>query len=401
MAARLPRAAAPAVLAAASLALTLALGEVFVRCWLPAQDRHYVFPPGLERELAPDPAILPGVSGPSRFVVNSRGLRGDELPPGRAFRVLAVGGSTTQCLYLDQAEAWPQRLQELLGARAPEALPVWVGNAGKAGRRLPEHRVQLEHLLPELGEVDVVVMLLGANDLNRRLNEDAGYRPPDLRRRAVRDELLARAFDLYPRDYALVPPRRSALYALVDRALAARRIRRHWQMIEDRRGGNYVVWRELRARASHVREALPDLRSALDAYASDLRAVRALASARGVRVVFLTQPFVYRDDLPPEHVDLLWMGWVGERQTDPGQEYYSVPALARAYAAFNRTLLDVCRETAAECIDLEPLLPKDTRSFYDDIHFNEAGSERVARALLDHLARSAPFAPPRSAARGS
>jgi lysophospholipase L1-like esterase len=399
--ARLPRVAASAALAATSLAVALLLGEFLVRGWLPAPDRHYVYPPGLHREFAPDPGILPGVNGVSRFVVSSLGLRGDELPAERAFRVLAVGGSTTQCLYLDQEEAWPRRLQDLLAARAPAPLRVWVGNAGKAGRRLPEHRVQLEHLLPELGGIDAVVMLLGANDVNRRLNEDARYRPPDPSRPEVRAELLARAFDLYPRDYALLPPSRSALLALVDRVRSAHRIRRHWQMIEDRRGGNYVAWRELRARASAIRDAPPDLRSALDAYASDLRAVEALVRARGVRVVFLTQPFVYRDDLPPELAALLWMGWVGERQTDAGQEYYSVSALAQAYAAFNRTLLDVCRETAAECIDLEPLLPKDTRSFYDDIHFNEAGSERVARALFDHFATRAPFAPTRPGAGGS
>jgi hypothetical protein len=217
----------------------------------------------------------------------------------------------------------------------------------------------------------------------------------------VRAELLARAFDLYPRDYALLPPRRSALFALVERVESSRRIRRHWQMIEDRSGSNYVLWRELRARASRIREELPDLGAALEAYASDLRAVAALVRGRGVRAVFLTQPYVYRDDLPPELAELLWMGWVGERQTDPGQEYYSVPALARAYAAFNRTLLDVCRETGAECIDLEPLLAKDTRAFYDDIHFNEAGSERVARAVFDHFAAHAPFRSPVAAAGGS
>jgi hypothetical protein len=37
------------------------------------------------------------------------------------------------------------------------------------------------------------------------------------------------------------------------------------------------------------------------------------------------------------------------------------------------------------------LLPKDTRSFYDDIHFNEAGAEAVARALFRYLAARPPF----------
>jgi hypothetical protein len=108
-------------------------------------------------------------------------------------------------------------------------------------------------------------------------------------------------------------------------------------------------------------------------------------------VIFVTQPYVYRDDLPGEHAKLLWMGWIGERQSEPGQEYYSVGALARAYEAFNRTLLGFCRDTGAECIALEPKLPKDTRSFYDDIHFNESGAELVARVVYEYFASRPPF----------
>lgn len=386
----LRRGGTSAALLGVSLGVALFLGEALLRVLVPNPDGYYVYPPGLRSEFEPLETIMPGVTGISRFAVSSLGLRGDELAPEHELRLLAVGGSTTQCLYLDQTEAWPQRLQHLLGERWGRDR-VWVGNAGKAGRRLPEHRVQLEHLLPALPGLDAVVMLVGANDLNRRLSEGADYRPPDLDRPEVREALLARAFDLYPRQYALRPLRRTALFALLEQARSSIRIRRQWEMMQDRSGRNYEQWRELRARAARILEEPPDLGIALAAYAADLRAVREIARRHGVRAVFLTQPYLYRDDLPPELAKLLWLGWVGERQTAPNQEYYSVGALAHAYEAFNGALLAFCRETDAECLDLEPLLPKDTRSFYDDIHFNEAGSEQVARTLFAYLVAQPPF----------
>ena len=386
----LRRGLAVAALFAGSASVALVLAEAALRLLLPAPEGWFVFPPGLRREFEPREEIMPGVRGVSRFIVNSEGIRGDEPSAANTHRILAVGGSTTQCLYLDQTEAWPGRLQKLLNERAGSRARVWVGNAGKAGRRLPEYRLQLEHLLAAHPELDTIVMLVGANDVNRRLNED-GFRPVDLGDPEVREALLDRAFDVRPRSYALLPPRRTAVWGLASRVEKTIEIRRHWRMIEDEGGRNYEIWRRRRAEATRIRERPPDLGSALAAYAADLDAVRQLADEHGARVVFMTQPSIYRRDLPEEYARLLWMGWVGERQSDPHQEYYSVSALAEAYAAFNRTLLAFCRESGAECLDLEPLLPKDTRSFYDDIHFNETGAEAVARALLAYLAARPPF----------
>jgi lysophospholipase L1-like esterase len=389
---RLRRALAISALFAASAVVALFLAEAALRVLLPAPEGWFVFPPGLHREFEPREEIMPGVRGVSRFLVNSQGFRGDEPSADHTVRVLAVGGSTTQCLYLDQTEAWPRRAQDLLTERLAARGRVWVGNAGKAGRRLPEYRLQLERILPTHPELDAIVMLVGANDVNRWLNEDDRFEPVDLRRPEVREALLDRAFDVRPRPYALLPPRRTALFGLVARAEKAIEVRRHWQMIEDERGSHYEIWRERRAQAARIRERLPELGPALAAYASDLEAVQALARQHAVRVIFMTQPFIYRRDLPDELARLLWMGWVGERQSDPDQEYYSIGALADAYAAFNGRLREFCGRSGAECLDLEPLLAKDTTSFYDDIHFNESGAEAVARAVSGYLASRPPFA---------
>lgn len=370
------------------------LGEVVLRTALPAPEGYFVYPPGLDRSYEPESRVMPGVSGTSRFRVNSLGLRGDELPEGESYRVLAVGGSTTQCLYLDHHEAWPGRLQQLLDGIREE--PVWVGNAGKPGRRTAEHVLQVEKLLPQIGEVDLLVLLVGANDTSQTLS---GRSPPsvaELEEPERRRRLLRRAFALLPPDYALHPPRRTALWTTVERLRRRLEIRQHWELIQDRGGSNYVRWREWRAGASRIRDRLPELGGPVEAYLANLRAVLAEARAHSVRTVFLTQPTIYRPDLPPQLRGLLWMGWVEDRRRGEGSEYYSPAALARAYEHFNGALRRFCREEGAECLDLARRLPKDTSVFYDDMHYNEAGAEKVARAVFEHL-RAEPVAAARSA----
>src|SRR4051812_17145031 len=95
----LPRLAKRAALAALSTLLALGLGEVILRTV--SGNAYSIWPPHLHQELHPTPDIMPGVSGISRFAVDSLGLRGDEPVEDREIRVLALGGSTTECLYLD------------------------------------------------------------------------------------------------------------------------------------------------------------------------------------------------------------------------------------------------------------------------------------------------------------
>ena len=58
---------------------------------------------------------------------------------------------------------------------------------------------------------------------------------------------------------------------------------------------------------------------------------------------------------------------------------------------YNRTLLDVCRQNGLECLDIAPEIPKNTSAFFDDMHFNEAGSRLVAQLVTRHIVSTPPF----------
>lgn len=367
----------------------LLFGEIVLRTLLPKADEYYVRPPHMRRVFRPVPTVMPGVSGESRFMTNSMGLRGDELTRDVGYRVLAVGGSTTECLYLDQDEAWPQLLQSRLDD-APRGRKVWVGNAGRSGLNSRDHVVQLKHLLNRYEDVDAVVLLVGVNDLASRLRQGESYDPDFMSRADAEPVLLRRSFSVVP-DPSLPFYKKTALWRLLRDAKAAARPTRYADgEVQDEAGKLYVTWRERRRDAPALRGTLPDLTTALEEYARNLDTIIGLARAKSVRLILVTQPTLWRRDMPAELSGLLWMGGVGDFQREAGKEYYSAGALEEGMRLYNETLLKTCRERGVECFDLAAVVPKDTSAFYDDCHFNENGARLVAESIAGYMKSTTP-----------
>lgn len=377
------------LLVAGSLLCSLILGEAAVRFFL--DNRFHVWPPGLRQVFNPSPAVMPGITGPSRFVINRDGLRGDPLPHDEAYKILAIGGSTTECLYLDETEAWPYLLQRTLGATRK----VWIGNAGRSGLNTKSHIVQLTHLTEQYRGIDAVILLIGVNDFLQRLAKGAQYRPflgvdalplPDY------EILMSETFFTWPgSDHREPFFKRLALYR-VTREMKYRYLTfAAKQLVQDADGSVFDVWRAHRRRASAVLPRLPDLPSALEEYSRNVKTIAGIAAQRGVRLIFATQPSLWRPDLTERDQALLWMGGIGKYQEESGHEYYAIAALAEGMNRYNHMLLTLCRTEGLECIDLEQELPKDTRMFFDDVHFTEAGSRQVAQVFSRYLMSRAPF----------
>jgi lysophospholipase L1-like esterase len=366
----------------ASSLLGLALLEGALRVLAPS--RFFVWPPGLAVTFEPDPVVLPGVSGDSSFRTNSEGMRGREPPREESYRILAVGGSTTECLYLDQEEAWPRLLEHQLEAGGRR---VFVGNVGMGGRASRDHRLQLEKLLPQHPEIQAVIALMGINDLQQRLERElrpsGPFGPSDYRH----------AFMVVP-DVWLTPPGAPAW----SRTRIAGLLRSFWtppppsSLVQDRAGRFYQGLRARRAAAPR-QALLPDLSSALDEYRANLEAMADFARARGVRLVFMTQPVLWRARLPGTAEALLWFGWSGSG------EYYDTDQLAEAMARYNGVVRDVCAERGLSCIDLADALPRSTSMFYDDCHFTERGARVTAALVAERLYADGPLADSAQAAR--
>jgi lysophospholipase L1-like esterase len=367
------------LLSGVSAVIALLICEASLQFVLPSMRAkgYYFMPPNHRTVFRPQPSIMPGISGDSHFYTNSNGVRGDEFTAQDTYRIMAIGGSTTECSYLDQPETWTNLLQETLN-RNTRNQKVWVGNAGLSGATTRHHLVAMQYLPLREMKINAVILLIGVNDLSVRLSNDKDYDPNFLEKPEVIKELLYRTFSgtyhLYPEDPFY---KRTALWQMLRQAKQMMSMKN----IEDEGGRIYITWREHRRGASEMRDALPDLSSALEEYARNINMIIDLAQEKSVRLILMTQPTMWRGGLPQDLDALLWLGGIGDFQKESGKPYYSVTALEKAMKAYNDTLLRVCRERSLECLDLAALLEKDATVFYDDAHFNESGARKVAEAL--------------------
>ena len=339
-------------LAVIGLAAGLLLAELGARLARPPTGFH-LRPASLDRVNRTDPELMPGIEGGARYRTNSLGVRGSELPADRSIpRILFLGGSTTECLYLDDSETWPQ----LVGAALSELTPVWVGAAGRSGRTSVHHlRFLEESELLRSGGLDVVVLLAGLNDMTKAflgVSEDE-----------------QRAGDLLPlwhRSHLA-----GIVHGLVDGWLSARAGRlEHWAV--------HLPRQQAERAAGTKRDPELDLGPWLDAYGARLGRIAALCREHGARPIFLTQPVQWREGLSPEVEARFWFGWLEQGG------FSSVRGLRSGIEAFNARTLEVGARLGVPVVDLSAM-HGDTRFYFDDCHFTEAGSRELARRLADWM----------------
>lgn len=382
-----------AVLGLTTSALCAALlgSEILLRVFGPREVAYRIWRPGIGAEFTPDPVYVPGISGRARFTVNSHGFRGDELPIDTStLRLLVVGGSTSEEVYLDDSETWPNLVQSHLDPR-PGGRRVWVVSAGRSGMNARDNAVQVAKLLTQAPRFDVVIVLAGINDLTVALAQADDYRSPDpLSDPDAERRQLARAFQVVPGGlhetsvFAEDPVwKRTATWQLLRRTRA--RLSGGSKLALDDDGAGLERWREHRRNAPSMRQHLPSMRGPLADYRTHLEAIVSAAASQRVPVVLMTQPSLWRADLTPQEERRLWFGGIGDFQQNAGSTYYTVSALADAMAQFNRTLLDTCAARGITCLDLAARVPKDTSQFLDDVHFTERGAGTVAAVVAAWL----------------
>ena len=370
-----------------SFVLCIAIAEVGARLALPTQ--YYVWPPNTHRTDDTTGEYLHGVWGPSGFTINARGMRGESYDEAYRYRILAVGGSTTICAVLGDDEAWPRVVQELVNEVLGEAT-AFVGNVGRPGHSSADHALQIEKLLEQHDDLDAVILLAGVNDMLLALNSLRGFGVGEGTLKPDPERRLRRAFSVIPTKLEGPWYTRSGIASWLE----TRRFRagKRDGPVVDAGGGMFLKQREYRRNSNYFVDDLPNLKKVLKVYRNKLNGIVDLARAKRVRLILLTQPSIWRDGLPKEVEDRLWTGGPPLNQPQENREYYSVRVLAAAMAAFNRTVLGVCRARDVECIDVSSGLPKDGDFFWDDIHYTERGSRRLAKIVAGHLLGTEPLA---------
>jgi lysophospholipase L1-like esterase len=306
---------------------------------------------------------IPGIHGLQRVTTDAKGFR--VIPPidygsKRGLRIFAIGGSTTEQIYLDDRATWTYLLQEKL-ARAL-GRPIEVINTGVSGVRAVHHVSTLDHIVRY--DPDVVLFMLGANDWNRQIRTHfaaPGRDRSDPFSKTLLGHALHRMYDIYKR------PKPSSDF-LVSR--------------EER--GEYLSRQNDSLHRKDRRSFMPT--DVSEEYEVNLRAVDEICKNQQLDCIFLTQPNAYSEGVPDELKERFWM--------TPPDEIYTLDLKSMTHIAhlYNQYLMEFGSRNDHFVIDVASEMPASFDCFHDDMHFNEKGAERVAEivadALAEHLATS-------------
>lgn len=290
------------------------------------------------------------------LIINSRnslGFRGPEPPADRGHHltVITIGGSTTECHFLNDDKAWPF----LLGKKLADSFPgCWLNNAGLDGHSTYGHIVMLNDHVKQL-RPSVILFLTGINDI-----ENDG---PDFH-----DKLNMR--NAYP-DFL------HWLFNNSEVLNVGLNLVRGWraQRFNNTTGTMWVLDSNRRLMLS---ERLMQDRLALQApylkgYRQRLEELTDTCLAWHILPVLMTQPNQFgfgRDSLTG--ADL------ADYPVNPKDSLLNGKLVWEIEEKYNDVVRNICQEKGLPLIDLARSMPKNSYYFYDMSHFTNVGAERVS-----------------------
>jgi lysophospholipase L1-like esterase len=301
---------------------------------------------------------LAGMNHENRFTTNNMGFRGPELVtprPADEFRVFLVGGSTTECFYLDDDDELGAVLD---GALAPR---VAVYNVGLSGAASDDHVAMIGQRLVHL-EPDLIVVFAGINDLTRSIYDydylhyvetRPAYRKPWYKRAILTSQIARRLYFLRRR---LDPSDR--------------------ELLEERRlESNYAAKIGLQRT---VPEVNTPPRTDPGPYRRNLETIVGMAESHGYALAFMTQATTWNSTVDPEARRRSWM------RCRRGVTYRE-DTMDAAMEQLNDVMRSVAGDFAVPLCDLAAELPKSLEYMYDDCHFNIHGARTAGEMLAGTL----------------
>jgi carbamoyltransferase len=352
----------------------LVLTELVLQVFFPQLDPFVLHQAPLEHlTLYSDGSAMPGVSGTTTFMTDEIGFR-TSAPisylhkPENTIRLFFIGGSTIEQLYLDDSKECVAMFQKQMNeqlAASGSRYRVEAINTGRSGLFSVDHVLMAKEV--EKYQPDYLVFMMGINDLGVYLQTKgdaaslkhyyASRYHESKRYIATRSQLMRLFF------YT-----RSILNSLATGE------------VMDAAGSQYDARREKRKKNPLI-PLEASLKQIPIFYTENVDLIQHFLERENIQGVFMTQPTMWSRDIPAELDDLLWM-------TPYNASFkYDTGELDQLMEKYN----DVLRASAAtspavDLLDLSQRLPKDTTVFYDDVHFNNDGAEKVTQILLDYFA---------------
>ena len=332
---------------------------------------------------------LPGLSPVITYDRNEIGLRSISMrsrqKPTDTFRILCLGASTTDQPTQNTSDTWSGILETMLNQRyADTKYHIEVGAYGRGGDKILHRFLWAVKNVPSL-EPDMVIILEGINDLcfnggpayfylgfRNQLNAYA-------RRSEIDDDMHVEGF---------LGQDMTSCVNLRKISQITRRtfnLKRNVMIRKATRTGKVKEWHSasmplLRQeyQAYPFRETVERKNDPVQEFRDGIHALAGALKADGIPGLILSQPALWKPDMPAEELDLLWF-WV---ETPTGRVRASTAWLRQELDRYNQIQKDAAEKNRSVFFDLAERVPRTTEIFFDDCHFTDKGSRHVAETLF-------------------
>jgi hypothetical protein len=274
--------------------------------------------------------------------------RASKLP---AYVVMCLGGSTTE--FVDPSHrGWPLRVEEhLQGSIAGKEVQFY--NMGRQWYTTQHTLINYELNLRQY-HPDMIIIMQAVNDL--LINADFSFM----------------SHGAFREDYG-------HFHGPVNRLI---RRKSFLEFTGEMLGG---LWYHMPRKVTNT-DTFPGLVS----YRRNLEAIIEMAQHDGTKVVLMTEPYLFKENMSPE--ELAALNLINAESIGP-DEMWSVDTARRGMEKYDELMRSIALEHKLVLVDLERAIPKTLEYFYDEVHYRAAVFDKVADFISSELRRTAPFNP--------
>ena len=288
---------------------------------------------------------------------NSLGFRGPDTTHGfsKTLSIITVGGSTTECHFLNDDKTWPFLLGKYL---QQDSVGVWINNAGLDGHSTFGHQVLLNDYLKHL-KPKVIIFLTGVNDIE---NDGPSYF----------DKLTTK--HAYPDLLHFLYNNSEVINAIVNLS-RSRQARKFNNTTQEMKIPGALG--ELNMSNTEMNVKLSRQNKYLDAYESRIAALIDTCKQNNILPVFITQPVLYGNG-----IDSVTGVNLSTAKVEEGMNGELLSALIGLY---NDRIIKACSKRSVPCIDVAAVMPKNSLYYYDQTHYTNEGAAMLARLIAEEM----------------
>jgi lysophospholipase L1-like esterase len=324
---------------------------------LPNQDRSFT--------VSASRIGIEGVQHLSTDELGFRTTRDINYSEAAPLRIFAIGGSTTEQILLDDKSTFTHLLQEELERSL--GFDVEVINTGVSGLRALNHIATLERVVDY--HPDMIIILLGVNDWNRHIILNF---PDDIPEEVKNGGVVGWQSAIRLRNTLLgqvvlrIQTRTTATAGSADTPLENTDL--------DGPVGISALPSVGSLDRKDQRRFRPDEVS--PEYAHHLSMLLSKCAEQAIPCLMVTQPSAYKADAGVDIERSFWM-------TPPYAGYtLDLESMIQLAAMYNRHLSAAAAAQGISVCDIDADMAPTFEYFYDDVHFNTGGAQRVFQLLL-------------------